>query len=82
MPSWEKLWDDFVQEELRVGSTSSSTHHGGGDSDIVALAAKGKKKVSRKGPKVGDKKKSRGEQQCDMSKVKCFACHKLGHYTI
>ena len=24
MPSWERLWDDFVQEELRVGSRSSS----------------------------------------------------------
>ena len=54
--------DDFVQEELRVGSTSSSTQHGGGDTDTVALAAKGKKKkVSKKGPKAGDKKKSRGE---------------------
>ena len=25
MPSWERLWDDFVQEELRVGSTSTNT---------------------------------------------------------
>ena len=25
MPSWERLWDDFVQEELRVGSTSTSS---------------------------------------------------------
>ena len=24
MHSWERLWDDFVQEELRVGSVSSS----------------------------------------------------------
>ena len=24
MSSWERLWDDFVQEELRVGSASSS----------------------------------------------------------
>lgn len=78
MPSWERLWDDFVQEELRVGSTSSSTQHGGGDSDTVALAAKGKKKVSKKGSKAWDKKKSGGEQQRDMSKVKCFACHKFG----
>jgi hypothetical protein len=23
MPSWEKLWDDFVQEELRCNSGSS-----------------------------------------------------------
>ena len=62
MPSWERLWDDFVQKELKVGSTSTSTQHGGGELDTVALAAKGKKKVSKKGPKARDKKKSRGEQ--------------------
>jgi hypothetical protein len=35
--------------------------------------AKGKKKT-KKGPKGGAK------QQRDMSKVKCFACNKMGHY--
>ena len=80
MPSWERLWDDFLQEELRVGSTSTSSQHIGGEVDIVALVAKGKKKVSKKGPKVADNNKPGGEQQHDMSKVKCFACHKFGHY--
>ena len=47
MPSWERLWDDFVQEELRVGSTSTSSQHGGGKADIVALAAKGKKNAGK-----------------------------------
>ena len=28
MPNWERPWDDFVQE-LRVGSTFASSHHGG-----------------------------------------------------
>ena len=51
MPSWERLWDDFVQEELRVGSVSSSGQRGG-EEDTVALAAKGKKKkISRKVPR-------------------------------
>ena len=73
MPSWERLWDAFVQEELRVGSSSSSGQRGG-DEDTVALAAKGKKKiVNWKGPKEGDKRKEGGEQQQhDMSKVKCL----------
>ena len=84
MPSWERLWDDFVQEELRVGLGSSCGQQER-DEDTVALAAKGKKKkVIRKGPKEGDKKKKgKGEQQQrDMSKVKCFAYHKFAHYAV
>ena len=56
----------------------------GGDEATVALVAKGKKKkVNKKGPKEGDKKKKGVEQQQrDMSKVKCFACHKFGHYVV
>lgn len=65
-----------------MGSTSTNSQHGGGEVDTVALAAKGKKKAGKKGPKAGDKKKSGGEQQCDMSKVKCLACHKFGHYVV
>ena len=82
MPSWESLWDDFVQEELQVGSVSSSGHRGGKE-DTIALVAKGKKKkINKRGPKEGDKKKGGEQQQRDMSKVKCFACHKFGHYIV
>ena len=70
-----------MQEELRVGSTSTSSQHGGGEADTMALAAKGKKKAGKKGPKAGHKKKSGGEQQRDMSKVR-FACHKFKHYVV
>lgn len=38
MASWERVWDDFVQEELRVGSTSTSLRCGGREKDTVALA--------------------------------------------
>lgn len=40
------------------------------------------KRAGKKGPKAGDKKKPRGEQQRDISKVKCFVCHKFGHYVV
>ena len=43
----------------------------------MALATKGNKKKSKKGPKGGIKQQT-GEQK-DMSKMKCFACQKLGH---
>ena len=44
----------------------------------MALATKGKKKKSMKGSKGGTKQQD-GEKK-DMSKVKCFACQKFGHY--
>jgi hypothetical protein len=76
LPNFERLWDDFVQEETRRGYVhgSSSTGH---EEENVALAANSKKKF-KKGPKGGNKPKSEGKK--DMSKVKCFACHKFGHY--
>jgi hypothetical protein len=56
MPTWERLWDDFVQEELRCNSGSSGQQHMlGGDEDL-ALWLKGKKKIregARQGPKGG-----------------------------
>ena len=45
----------------------------------MALTAKGKKK-SKKGPKKGGAKQQQDGQKKDMSTVKCFACHKMGHY--
>ena len=81
MPTWERLWDDFVQEELRVGG-SSSQQQGGGEEENVALLAKGgkKKKQTKKGPKAGAKAGS--EEKKDLSKVRCWACNKNGHYAV
>ena len=53
LPDWERLWDDFVQEETRRSLVQGSTSHSGVDDENVALAAKGKKK---KGPKKGGAK--------------------------
>jgi hypothetical protein len=76
LPGWERLWDDFVQEETRRGYVhgSSSTGH---EKENVALATTSKKKF-RNSPKGGQKPKGEGKK--DMSKVKCFSCHKFGHY--
>jgi hypothetical protein len=62
MPSWERLWDDFVQEELRILSRSTSQQHGGDDGEDLALSAKGKKKT-KKGPKGGAKQQQKGGEQ-------------------
>ena len=82
MPSWDRLWSDFSQEELRLslvsGSSTSNnkTPKVGKEQENVALVGEGKtKKGSSKGsgPKVEKKKK-------DPSEVKCYGRHEFGHY--
>jgi hypothetical protein len=84
MLSWERLWDDFVQEELRFISRSSGQQHVVEGEEDLALYTKGKKKTSqgaREGPKRGAKPQETGSgQKRDLSKVKCFACKRMGHY--
>jgi hypothetical protein len=72
LPEWQRLWDDFVQEEIRLGhsSRSSSSPHIL-DEEGLALASKGK----------GKKKKGGKKKDIDFSKVKCFQCHKMGHFS-
>jgi hypothetical protein len=84
MPTWERLWDDFVQKELRCSYGSSGQHRiSEGDEDLV-IWSKEKKKVgkgTKQGPKGGAKSQENGSgQKRDMSKVKCVACKKMGHY--
>jgi hypothetical protein len=63
LPDWERLWDDFTQEETREEALQGNQAKGDEDEENVVLHAK-------KGS--GDGK--------DISKVKLFACHKIGHY--
>jgi hypothetical protein len=83
IPSWERLWDDFVQDELRCNSGYSIQQHIAKGEEDLALWTKGKKKASksvRQGPKIGAKPQESGSgQKRDMSKVKCFACKRMGH---
>jgi hypothetical protein len=76
LPDWERLWDDFTQEELRVGSSQASQPKIE-DEENLALAGKGKFR-GKKGPSGGQT--SKGEKRKDFSKIKCFACHKPGHF--
>jgi hypothetical protein len=58
MPSWERLWDDFVQEDLRCNSGSSGQQRISEGDDDLSLWTKGKKKTgkgARQGPKGGTK---------------------------
>ena len=80
LPNWDRFWDDCVQHEIR------KTDNGGvkiADEEDVALTARGKNKgkakkgASSDGAKGREKKK---KKDTDMSKVKWWACQKMGHY--
>ena len=45
----------------------------------MALTTKRKKK-SKKGRKKGGAKQQQDGKKTDMNIVKCFTCHKMGHY--
>lgn len=66
-PNWERLWDDFVQEEIRENALQSKQLKGAESEENVALVVKGK----------GKGKKS---FKIDISKVRFFACNNYGHY--
>jgi uncharacterized membrane protein YgcG len=65
LPTWERMWDDFAQEEIRLSVESSGQRQqqsGQGGEDL-ALWAKGKKKVGRggrQGPKTGGQQQRSG----------------------
>eukprot|EP00253_Pinus_taeda_P032243 PITA_32243 len=80
LPNWDRFWDDYVWHEIqKTGSGGLKIV----DEEYVALTARGKNKgkamkgSSSDGAKGKEKKK---KQNMDMSKVKCWACQKMGHY--
>jgi hypothetical protein len=83
MPTWERLWDDFVQEELRCSFGSSGQQHTPGGDEDLALWLKSKTKIgegARQGSKGGTQPTKSGNGQKDIRKVRCFACGEMGHY--
>jgi hypothetical protein len=59
---WQHLWDDLLQEEIRLGQSRSSSSPLV-DEEGLALVSKGK----------GKKKKGGKKKNIDFSKVKCFS---------
>lgn len=74
IPDWEGLWYDFIQEQTQEEALQYSQVGGGEDEENVALIVNSKATI-KKGSNAG------ATSEKDMSKVKCFACHKTGHYT-
>ena len=74
MPTWERLGDEFTQEEIREGSQSGEQKKKTEDEDNLALATKGKGK-SKKNSVEGTSSRQGSKKNFDTSKVKFFACH-------
>jgi hypothetical protein len=62
LPDWQRLWDDFVQEEIRIGQAGPSFSTHAEEEEGLALAGKAKGKKKRKG----------GKKTIDFSKFECF----------
>ena len=75
LPGWERLWSDLVQEEIRR-STRDRSSSKEFDEEDCALAANARK---GKGKKNASQSGANGKER-DMSKVKCFHCHKHGNF--
>lgn len=84
LPGWDKLWSDCVQNEIRRSQSGIGKQE---HEENVAIKAKGRKRKSKQGASTSGKK-SKGKQEKkegkekDMSKVKCWACQKMGHYAV
>jgi hypothetical protein len=78
LPNWERLWDDCIQQETHT----QASKQGGGSADenlaLVSKTKKGKAKVFKKVDSQGEGQQS--GQKRDMSKIKCYICHKNGHF--
>jgi hypothetical protein len=96
LPTWERMWDDFVQEEIRLASEASGQRQQQHNRlvrvrRILLFGKRARRRptgVVGKVPRLGASLKGveeqrasgQGSQGRDMSKVKCFVCKKFGHY--
>lgn len=71
LPALTKLWDDLMQEEIRLQSCSAQQE------EVEEIALVGRTKIVRKATR---RRKAQGPKKKDFSKVMCFRCHEMGHY--
>jgi hypothetical protein len=76
LPPFDRLWIDCIQEEARIESKNGRQR--GSDDENQALVANARKGKGNDSP--GREASPEQWKKKDLSKVKCFACHKHGHY--
>jgi hypothetical protein len=78
LPNFERLWDDYIQEETLMESKASKKD---GEENLALFGQSNKGET--KGPSKGKENSEESTSQLgtkDLSKIKCFGCHKHGHY--
>jgi hypothetical protein len=75
LPKFDKLWEDFSQDESRLMSKKQKVD----DEENQALATQVKKRKERKEGSPSKYKKPHRKR--DISKVQCFNCRNMGHYS-
>jgi hypothetical protein len=79
IPDWQRLWDDCIQEETREESKSGKKEDE--EEENLALVSKTRKGKGKGSNKQGNSEESTSQPgKKDLSKIKCFTCHKFGHY--
>jgi L-asparaginase II len=73
---FDRLWIDCIQEEAWIESYNGKQI--GIDDENLALAVHARKGRRNSSPRREASLEQRKKK--DLSKVKCFACHMLGHY--
>jgi len=78
LPKFDKLWTEYTKEESRLISKSQKTN----DEENQALAARvKKKKEGRNHSPKKNKRSSVPDYKQDVSKIRCYTCQKLGHFS-
>jgi hypothetical protein len=80
LPPFDRLWIDCIQEAARIESRNKQR---GSDDENLSIAAHARKDRGNGSWKKDTWREVSPKQRKkkDHSKVKCFACHTLGHYT-
>jgi hypothetical protein len=69
LPSWDRLWDNYCQEEIKRGK----------DEENLALASR-KGMKCKKATVSGGGATGGGEPKKDLSRIKCYMCGEFGYY--
>jgi hypothetical protein len=78
LSDFNRLWDDCIQEETRREALGGPQEDG--DEENLALSSQAKKGKGKVRKNTGGDSSSQAGTGKDLSKVKCFHCHKKGHY--